>query len=231
MLRWGLGWGLLFFFELYIQVYTCTLVHVYLVPYLSYKNPYKQARLRALSLSPAHPMAAPAIADARSSARRLENEIDSKLAQLNRLNSSNSGSSSCSPAFPQLQCEIEVLLQDLAEVNDTMSRQAASCAPGTTATAIHMLQRHREILHDFQQEFNKSKATFRATMERDELLSSVRQDIREHRCASTRASDALLRERNAIHASGRAADEVIDQAQATRDALNAQRSSELAPQV
>ena len=66
---------------------------------------------------------------------------------------------------------------------------------------------------------------------------------REHRCNATRASDALLRERNAISASGRAADDIIGQAQATRDALAAQRGgfssmggrlkqiSSIAPQV
>lgn len=39
----------------------------------------------------------------------------------------------------------------------------------------------------------------RTADERQRLLSSVRQDIREHRSGSTRATDTLLRERNAIH--------------------------------
>jgi hypothetical protein len=88
---------------------------------------------------------------------------------------------------------------------------------------MHQLQRHREILHDLRQEFGRSRAALTVANERSQLLSSVREDIREHRCAASRASEALLRERNAIGASGRAADEVLEAAQATRDALNAQR--------
>ena len=86
---------------------------------------------------------------------------------------------------------------------------------------MHKLQRHREILHDFQQEFARSKQSIHAATERSQLLSSVREDIREHR--DSRQSDALLRERNAIGASARAADDVLGQAAATRDSLNAQR--------
>ena len=53
---------------------------------------------------------------------------------------------------------------------------------------MHMLQRHREILHDFQQEYNKNKAALKLATERSELLSSVREDIREHRSAANRTA-------------------------------------------
>lgn len=173
-------------------------------------------------------MSSSSLSETRAKARRLENEIDSKLVQLSAC-SACSSAAAASSGFPQLQHETEQLLQQLSEVNDTMSREAADGMSGGTATAMHMLQRHREILHDFQQEFSKSKASLKAATERSELLSSVRQDIREHRHAASRASEALLRERSAIHASGRAADEVIGQAQATREALAAQRGSECPP--
>ena len=55
--------------------------------------------------------------------------------------------------------DIERALQELAEVNDTMSREASSVAGGT-ATQMHMLQRHREILHDFLEEFSKNGIYF-----------------------------------------------------------------------
>ena len=170
--------------------------------------------------------------DARTRARKLENDLDSRLVQLTR-----DGTGSVT-----LQREIEELLLELAEVNDRMSRDAA--AAGGTATAMHMLQRHREILHDFQQEYNRSKAAIRAATERSQLLSSVREDIREHRCAtSRRASDALLRERSGIAATSRAADGLLGQAHANLDAITQQRGrfggmssklssiSSLAPQV
>ena len=74
--------------------------------------------------------------------RRLEGDLDSKLAQLSRQEDSSSG------AAVGLIREIETLLQDLEQVNDQMSREAMD-SPGGTATAMHKLQRHREILHDF----------------------------------------------------------------------------------
>ena len=175
-------------------------------------------------------------ATVRQCCRRLEGDLDSKLAQLSRQEDSSSG------AAVGLSREIETLLQDLEQVNDQMSREAMD-SPGGTATAMHKLQRHREILHDFQQEFARSRAQLRQATERSQLLSSVRETISEHRYAASQASDALLRERNAIAASGRAADEVLGQAAATRDALNAQRGgfgsmsgklgalSALAPQI
>ena len=160
-----------------------------------------------------------ALSEGRARARKLENEIDSKLVQLSRLDATGGTS--------QLQQEIEAALQQLTDVNDRLSHDASSSGPGSTATTMHMLQRHREILHDFQQDFAKSKASLRAAAERSELLSSVREEIREHRSAEMRASEALLRERGAIHASERAADDIIGQAQATRDALKVQRGGTL----
>lgn len=174
------------------------------------------------------------VGDTRSRARRLESELDSKLVQLGRLDDA--------VAHGPLIAEMESKLAALGEVNDAMSREAVD-APGGTATAMHRLQRHREILHDLQQEFAKAKASLKKATERSQLLSSVREDIREHRCAASCASDALLRERNAINANCRAADEVLGQAGATRDALAAQRGgfagmsgklqqlSSLAPQI
>ena len=73
----------------------------------------------------------------------------------------------------------------------------------------------------FQQEFSRSRQSLHQANERSALLSSVREDIREHR--DSRQSDALLRERNAIGASARQADDILGQATATRDALNTQR--------
>ena len=156
------------------------------------------------------------MADSRARARNLEQALDSKLVQLSRLDDSG-------PSAGALLQEIERFLAELGEVNDAMSREAVD-APGGTATAMHKLQRHREILHDLQQEFNKSRASLKAATERSQLLSSVQDDIREHRSAARSASDALLRERNAISASSRVADDVLGSAAATRDALASQRS-------
>ena len=168
---------------------------------------------------------ASALSESRSRARRLENELDGKLLQLGRIDAGGAGGAS------HLYQEVEDVLQKLGEVNDMMSREAADTGPGSTATTMHMLKRHREILHDFQQDFNKSKAALKATSERNELLSSVRKDIRDHRSAASSATGALVRERNAIHAAERNADEVMEQAAATREALMTQRSSAHSPTI
>jgi Golgi SNAP receptor complex protein 1 len=52
----------------------------------------------------------------------------------------------------------------------------------------------------------------------------VREDILEHRSAARSANDTLLRERNAIHSSDRAINDVLGQAEAARSNLNAQRA-------
>uniref|UniRef100_A0A7S0NMR4 Golgi SNAP receptor complex member 1 n=1 Tax=Calcidiscus leptoporus TaxID=127549 RepID=A0A7S0NMR4_9EUKA len=195
-------------------------------------------------------------ADLRAEARRLENALDAKLALFARLaggeeeslplsvcGSSASGGSERSAS--EVQDEIEGMLGQLHEVNDMLSRHYSSSGSATSVTTSrHVLQRHREILHDLVQEFIKIKSNFRTHEERHELLSAVRNDIREHRnSASSRSAETLLRERNAIHASDRIASDVIAQAEATKAALSSQRSvfggvsskllqlSSLAPQV
>lgn len=113
----------------------------------------------------------------------------------------------------------------LAELNDAMSRHAS----GPGAISLHTLQRHREILHDYSAEFQKTRASIKVARERASLLDTVRSEIRHHRDAAQpaggRAGDAsLLRERNALHHAVRLADEVIGRAQSTQGSLNDQRT-------
>jgi len=46
-----------------------------------------------------------------------------------------------------------------------------------SSALLHTLQRHREILQDYKQEFGKTQANFTARKEREDLLKSVRKDI------------------------------------------------------
>lgn len=92
----------------------------------------------------------------RREARRLENDLDVKLVQYSRLDGeerrcgSSSSETGRSPSIREMEREIDTLLQQLTECNDRMSREAADAAG--SATTMHTLQRHREILHDFTQE-------------------------------------------------------------------------------
>lgn len=47
-----------------------------------------------------------------------------------------------------------------------------------SAAVRHTAQRHREILNEYTREFNKTKASIRATRDRADLLSSVQRDIK-----------------------------------------------------
>lgn len=56
-----------------------------------------------------------------------------------------------SRSWKSMEMEIQSLLEKLLDVNDSMSRCAASAAPTTSVT--QKLARHRDILHEFTQVF------------------------------------------------------------------------------
>lgn len=52
-------------------------------------------------------------------------------------------------SWKSMEMEIQSLLEKLLDINDSMSRCAASAAPTTSVT--QKLARHRDILHEFTQ--------------------------------------------------------------------------------
>ena len=54
-----------------------------------------------------------------------------------------------SRSWKSMEMEIQSSLEKLLDINDAMSRCAASAAPATSVT--QKLARHRDILHDFTQ--------------------------------------------------------------------------------
>ncbi|KAK2979966.1 hypothetical protein RJ640_006774 [Escallonia rubra] len=130
---------------------------------------------------------------------------------------------STSRSWKSMEMEIESLLEKLLDVNDSMSRCAASAAPTTSVT--QKLARHRDILHEFTQEFRRIKGNINSMREHAELLTSVRDDISEYKASGSMSPRMqLLRERAAIHGNVAHMDEVISQAQTTRAALGSQRA-------
>ncbi|CAI0383269.1 unnamed protein product [Linum tenue] len=122
-----------------------------------------------------------------------------------------------------MEMEIQSLLEKLLDINDSMSRCAATAAPTTSVT--QKLARHRDILHEFTQEFRRIKANINSMKEHAELLISVRDDISEYKASGSMSPRMqLLRERAAIHGNISHIDDVISQAQATRAVLGTQRS-------
>uniref|UniRef100_A0A0E0G0H7 Golgi SNAP receptor complex member 1 n=1 Tax=Oryza nivara TaxID=4536 RepID=A0A0E0G0H7_ORYNI len=144
-----------------------------------------------------------------------------------RSSSAADAASASSPSerssWKSMEFEIQSLLDKLQDVNDAMSRCAASTAPTTSVS--QKLARHRDILHEFAQEFRRTRGNLSSIREHADLLSSVRDDITESKATGGMSPRVhLLRERASIHGSINQIDEVIGQAQSTRVALSNQRA-------
>ncbi|KAK3019559.1 hypothetical protein RJ639_004400, partial [Escallonia herrerae] len=168
----------------------------------------------------------------RKEARKIEGDLDVKLSSYGKVGArfiqggyvdTGSPTVSTSRSWKSMEMEIESLLEKLLDVNDSMSRCAASAAPTTSVT--QKLARHRDILHEFTQEFRRIKGNINSMREHAELLTSVRDDISEYKASGSMSPRMqLLRERAAIHGNITHMDEVISQAQTTRAALGSQRA-------
>uniref|UniRef100_A0A6M2FDZ6 Golgi SNAP receptor complex member 1 n=1 Tax=Populus davidiana TaxID=266767 RepID=A0A6M2FDZ6_9ROSI len=171
----------------------------------------------------------------RREARKIEGDLDVKLSSYAKLGSrftqgggggyvdTGSPTVGSSRSWKSMEMEIQSSLEKLLDINDAMSRCAASAAPATSVT--QKLARHRDILHDFTQEFRRIKGNINSMREHAELLSSVRDDISEYKASGSMSPRVqLLRERAAIHGSIAHIDDVINQAQTTRAVLGSQRT-------
>ncbi|XP_022886385.1 Golgi SNAP receptor complex member 1-2-like [Olea europaea var. sylvestris] len=168
----------------------------------------------------------------RKEARKIEGDLDVKLSSYAKLGARFTQGGNVDAVSPMLgsgrswksmEMEIQSLLEKLLDINDSMSRCAASAAPTTSVS--QKLARHRDILHEFTQEYKRIKGNTNSMMEHAELLSSVRDDISEYKASGSMSPKVhLLRERAAINGSISHIDDVISQAQATRAALGSQRS-------
>ncbi|GBG61400.1 hypothetical protein CBR_g20431 [Chara braunii] len=163
--------------------------------------------------------------DLRREARKLEGDLDVKLSSYSKLGSmlSHGGEIAAEGSWKSMEMEIEALLEKLQDVNDAMSR----CVAGTTSTmsVSQKLARHRDILHEYTQEFRRTRGHINSAREHVELLSSVRNDISEFKSdgASSSLMSSLLRERGAIHGNLAQLEDVINQAQVTKSTLAQQR--------
>ncbi|XP_038683320.1 Golgi SNAP receptor complex member 1-2-like [Tripterygium wilfordii] len=166
----------------------------------------------------------------RREARKIEGDLDVKLSSYAKLGArftqggyveTSSPTVGTSRSWKSMEMEIQSSLEKLVDINDSMSRCATSAAHTTSVT--QKLARHRDILHEFTQEFRRIKGNMNSMREHAELLSSVRDDISEYK-ASGSPRMQLLRERAAIHGSISHIDDVINQAQTTRSVLGSQRA-------
>lgn len=135
--------------------------------------------------------------------------------------------STCSPAAVHLTaCDVSVLIRmrQLSEANESMGRCLRDMgSSGDSARLMHVLQRHRELLHEYEKECRKIKANIKEQRERDELLHSVRRDIGEFKTAAASRTDSLVRERASATNSLKTTDQLLKGAAATYESLKNQR--------
>eukprot|EP00668_Euglena_longa_P000330 GGOE01000429.1.p2 GENE.GGOE01000429.1~~GGOE01000429.1.p2 ORF type:complete len:256 (-),score=95.90 GGOE01000429.1:226-948(-) len=166
--------------------------------------------------------------DLRRLMRKLQDEADQKLLSYSKLTQDvasptldEESGAACSfqkDSAEALEREIEGLLKRMASLNATMA-DARNAGKGGAA-ADKQVERHREILQDYEREYRKTKANMKCTRDRAELLRSVRRQITEHHDAA----GALLRERSGINHSNLEALRVLQQAEEAKGRLNTQRT-------
>ena len=82
---------------------------------------------------------------------------------------------------PERLRNINEQLADFSQKNSPNGMNGGSVGVMSgNAAMVHTLQRHRDILQDFQHEFNKIKSNIETQREREDLLGSVRRDIDLH---------------------------------------------------
>mmetsp|Transcript_33895 Transcript_33895/g.83134 ORF Transcript_33895/g.83134 Transcript_33895/m.83134 type:complete len:243 (-) Transcript_33895:141-869(-) len=163
----------------------------------------------------------------RREARKLEGEVDGKLANYAKFASGPAFGMGVSDALlagdslDATAADIEGLLQRLNDVNEAMSGAVA----GGDAARSHTLARHRDILLEFTQEFRRVKNNVTQSREHAMLLGgrSGGGGGGAEQFGGSSAGSQLIRERSTIHSSTSKVDEVISQAQATAAALVDQR--------
>ncbi|XP_054166710.1 Golgi SNAP receptor complex member 1-like [Oppia nitens] len=172
--------------------------------------------------------------DLRRQARHYENELDSKLLSFSKLVSKDiyrddDEESDTTPLmtdskdnFERLNTEIDALLRALNDVNTQMS-QYCERVQNASAT-IYTLQRHREILSDYSNEFNKTRNNIEAKLNRELLLGPHKKDT-GFRTTTNKKNDLLLKENQHIRSSEIMIDEQINVAVRTRDHLINQRNT------
>lgn len=114
--------------------------------------------------------------------------------------------------------EIEKLLSRLSDVNDSMR----STLSGTADSRSHTLARHRDILHDFTQEFRRLSSIMGAARDRIDLLGNGGGGA-GNPLAVQSSQGLLLRERGMLSSANAALDDVMGTATAVNSGLGQQR--------
>lgn len=159
----------------------------------------------------------------RREARKIENELDIKLAafgkQCSKYEYGSTGESGMSVAtnLTLASNDIESLIERLRTINDQINTLSQN---GTETRNQHILARHRDILHDFTEEYKRLNSIATSERNRADLLGSS-QGFGTSQPASTQG--VLLRERGTLDRSHSEIDNVVAQAYGVASSLGQQR--------
>lgn len=141
----------------------------------------------------------------RRKTRNLESVIDARLTSYSQLASKITGSAEASGSansnpyadhttldmdgggkqstaqineHTELETELEDLLNQLTDSVDALTAKLDDPAVPPSASQLHAVQRHREVLMDFTRDLRRSKTNVRHAIDRRDLLGNVRGDIK-----------------------------------------------------
>ncbi|KAL5533877.1 hypothetical protein ACEPAG_337 [Sanghuangporus baumii] len=162
----------------------------------------------------------------RRQCRTLESLLDAKLTSYARLAANaereDLEASGSSERWIDLEEEVDGLLEKLRETNDQLSTLLNDPDSPPSQSMTRAIQRHREVLNDYERDSTRTKANVKAALDRANLLSGVRNDIDAYKSS---AAEALLSERGHIDSSHRMADDILGQAYETRAEIARQGGS------
>ena len=78
-----------------------------------------------------------------------------------------------------MEAEIQALLVQYSDELDELATTLNDPLLPPNGTQKHAIQRHRELLLDFEREFFRSKTQVRQVLDRHQLLGHVKQDIHD----------------------------------------------------
>lgn len=98
----------------------------------------------------------------------------------------------------------------LSEADDKLATALDDPMLPPSTAMQHVLQRHREVLVDFERDFHRSRVNIQQSLERRDLLGSVKIDIENHKAQHASDTDALLAERTRLDNSHRMIDGTLE---------------------
>lgn len=123
----------------------------------------------------------------------------------------------------QMTADIEAMLSRLHTVVESMTASLhASSSPALT----HTLQRHSEIMHDYNQEFRKTRGSISSLREHAELMAGAHADLGKARSGSVpgTGTESLYAERASLAGANSGADTAIATGLSLKEDLERQRA-------